>query len=684
MSALKVITNLFDSFHSNNIQYVHWKSNVNLDKALEGEDDLDILVSPNDEQKLYTVFSDLKIIRGYSEKDAWQKRIVHYYVLDELTASIVHIHLHFQLPIGYDYNKNFTLPVVEKVLAKRVLLHGVYISSPEHEYILLILRILIKNAFTPFLLSSPKTQIKLIKDSKIVTGSAYKEFLHLKNKVDASKLKESLENDFNFIDELIFRKCEATIEKNNSLKDFLKISSQLKKKLKPYRNKNEISSFIISFIRINKSRLLKVKRKFFGDPIKGTKLPEHGGRIFAFVGGDGAGKSTNISILKKNLSQNFKTTSIHIGKPPKSIIGFGLYYFSRVLQLMGIKKLGGSLMSMRLAIDRKRAYSRAEKLREKGIVVILDRIPLKGITAMDCPHIDSKKFPRLAKFERKKYKSIKGVGLLFVMKLNPEIALQRRPEDDPETLRIRSGQIWNGVWEYPYQIVIDTGELDFFQVEQRIMKEAWRNMVQPFKRMELVGISGTGKSTITEKFETLYSNVSKNLSLKDYPWQALKATIQYPKGAFCLIFSNRKNLPYRINFRINFLNSILLEFIKTKKSLNSHLILDQSIIFSYIIALKEGYITEKLLISEINKISDCFDFVVLLEASKRMLYERIKGREEQGVGRSKDMTFAEFCDFYDEYYSAFQVLGKTKLNLHKIDSSQTTPTEIAHTIMNQK
>ena len=67
-----------EALDKENIKYVHWKSNTNIDKALSGEDDLDILVDPNKKNEIYHLFKELKIIRGYSEKDSWQNEIFHY------------------------------------------------------------------------------------------------------------------------------------------------------------------------------------------------------------------------------------------------------------------------------------------------------------------------------------------------------------------------------------------------------------------------------------------------------------------------------------------------------------------------------------------------------------------------------------------------------------------------------
>lgn len=683
MEVLSFIKIFFEALDSNHIRYIHWKSNMNLHNALLGEDDLDILVHPEDNSILSEVFDKLDIIRGYSEKDVWQKDVVHYYGLDKTTGIIVHIHLHYALPVGYDYNKNFVLPVVDAVLEHKERLYDVNISAPEYEYVLLIVRILIKNALTPFLLSSPKTQLNLVRGKKIVTGYSLNEFNDLTQKINRNKLKEVIGRDFSFIGNDFFKECEKVIQVNSSLFTFLRVANKLKKKLKPYRTNNELYSFSISFVRINKNRLLKIKNKFFPKKIKGTKYPEYGGKIFAFIGGDGAGKSTNIEKLRKNLSKIFATTSIHVGKPPKSFIGGSLYYFSRILSLIGLKSIAKNTMYLRLAIDRKRAFQKAVKLRNKGIVVILDRIPMPNkITAMDTPRIDEKKYPRLSKFERKQYKEITGVDLLFVMKLNPEIALQRRPEDNPEQLRIRSGQVWTGEWSSPYCIVSDTGVLNFQEVEQRIMQNVWGELNIPYKKIELLGLSGVGKSSIVKKIADNYENILLNIKPKDFPTSFIKASLKYPQGLFSRFNPSGKNRLSRLSFNNYFLSDVITKLFNKRYSLNSHLVLDQSIVFSLVFSLKEALFSEAEFADKVNTVAPFFDFVVLLTAPKEVLFERVKTRKNQGVGRAKDMSYKEFEHFYDDYSTAFQQLYKTDLNILEIDSSKYSIEQVVELIIN--
>jgi thymidylate kinase len=476
MNSIKKILNAFEE---NNIDYVHWKSNTNIEQALSGADDLDILVDPLKKKEVYRLFKKQNIIRGFSKKDAWQNEIFHYFGMDIEKKELVHIHLHFLLEVGYDVDKSVNLPIIQKYIDSKIKYKYVYIPSVENEYILLIIRLLLKNAFIPFIMMLPTAQLKMYKKQKdgVVTGSAYLEYIDLNNRLDRDKLSNALDETFPFIEKTFFYECEKVIKENNSLNQYFLYSKKLKKMLSPYSYHGEMKSFFISFTRINKGRL----DKFLKNKINSKKIPENGGRIFAFVGGDGAGKSTNIEKLQNILNKHFYVKTIHIGRPKLHIIGNLLLIISKISKILGLKDLRQALIYLAIAYGRKKEFQEALKIKSNGGIVILDRIPLDGVTSMDCPRIHTiknNKFNWLSKIEKDMHKMIEGVDELIVLKLNPTIALERRPEDDPDELLIRSGQIWDKDFSHiEHSHVINT-ENSFDFVEKRILNIVWNAICQ--------------------------------------------------------------------------------------------------------------------------------------------------------------------------------------------------------------
>lgn len=473
---INTIKIFLDTLENNNIDYVHWKSNTNIEKALSGEDDLDILVDPKKKQEIYKLFKEHDIIRGYSKKDLWQNEIFHYFGMDINNKKLVHIHLHFLLEVGYDVDKSVNLPIVHEYIEEKEKHKYIYIPIVENEYILLIIRLLLKNAFIPFILMLPTTQFNSWKNQKkgIVTGSAYDEYIDLNNRINRDKLSKVLKKNFSFLEESFFYECEKIIDKNNSFLDYFKYSKKLKNELKQYRYHSEIKSFFISFYRINQGRI----NKLFNNEFKSKKIPATGGKIFAFVGGDGAGKSTNIEKLQNILKRHFYVKVIHIGRPKLYFIGNILLIISKILKTIGLKDLRQAFIYLAIAYGRKKEFLKALKIKEDGGLVILDRIPLDGITSMDSPriHTISNNYTFLSNIEKNMHSMIENVDELIVLKLNPNIALVRRPEDDPDELLVRSGQIWNKDFSRMSNAHVIITENSFDYVESEILKIIWMAM----------------------------------------------------------------------------------------------------------------------------------------------------------------------------------------------------------------
>ena len=172
---MKLIMTFLNSLNDAGVKYVHWKSNTNIKQALSGIDDLDVLVDPNNQKEFNHVLKNLKFIRAFSNKDNWQDGITNYIGLDAESQKLVHIHLHYKLSLGYDFDKCFTLPIVDNYL-KDITHYQNKISLPsyENEYCVLVIRLILKNSLMPFLLLLPNQQLKLIKNFKskgVVDGS---------------------------------------------------------------------------------------------------------------------------------------------------------------------------------------------------------------------------------------------------------------------------------------------------------------------------------------------------------------------------------------------------------------------------------------------------------------------------------------------------------------------------------
>jgi len=223
-----------------------------------------------------------------------------------------------------------------------------------------------------------------------------------------------------------------------------------------------------------------IRRRIFGKT-PGMQMSS-GGLLLAIVGGDGSGKTTAVSAMNQWLLREFEVSTIHMGKPSWSrmtILIRGVVKIGRLLARYPFTLEGSEsiiytpaakfpgyvwlIHEVCTARDRFLNYAKARKRANKGTIVICDRFPMTDLKLMDGPQVErltAKVRPNgfidfLARWEAKYYRKILPPDLLIVLRVVPEIALQRRRDSSPESVVARVGEIWDLEWGQTPAYVID-------------------------------------------------------------------------------------------------------------------------------------------------------------------------------------------------------------------------------------
>jgi thymidylate kinase len=178
----------------------------------------------------------------------------------------------------------------------------------------------------------------------------------------------------------------------------------------------------------------------------------------------------------------FTVEQVHLGRPPKSLTTLGVKVALALGRRAGLFRdlaeptappmdrsatpsTAWLLWHVCTARDRRRLYSRARRVAAEGGVVVCDRFPLAQLRSMDCPRTltfrDQPGQGRLARwliaYEGRQYSVFTSPDVLVVLRVDPEIAVRRKTDEDSAYVRRRSTEVWNASWDED-AVVIDAAQ----------------------------------------------------------------------------------------------------------------------------------------------------------------------------------------------------------------------------------
>jgi thymidylate kinase len=393
---------------------------------------------------------------------------------------LIRLRAHHQLLLGHELTWNYRLPIERQCLSSAGQ-DGVFRApAPEYQFIVFVLRSLLRHSTLDILVG------------RRATLDASEHLADLLARVNREGLRDIVDRDLPFLGAAAFDNCVEALRPTASTWSRLKARLQVLSRLQAHARR---PLAVEIFLRLCRRGLSAGRRQVSGRASK-FRL-NNGGAMIAIVGGDGAGKSTVVDALSGWLSRDFVTASVHLGKPSWSWTTATVRGILKVGQLLGLyppestiretlkqKSLMSTgypwlLREVCRARDRHLRYVRARRLAADGGLVISDRFPLPQIRIMDgpqaqrflghageAPQKDSflgpdpdDPLPRaLVKLEESYYQRIAAPEVLIVLRVNPEIAVERRIGEDPTAVRERSTEIWNLDWRHTNAHVIDASK----------------------------------------------------------------------------------------------------------------------------------------------------------------------------------------------------------------------------------
>ncbi len=475
-----LIRRLCEMLNVRRVNYVHWKSNNNIGRALSGVDDLDLLVDRRDSQLFLALVHEMGFRETVEHPSRRIPGIHHFYGFDDASGQLVHIHAHFQLVLGHDATKNYHLPTERAYLAAAQRDRLLPVADPSFELIIYVLRMVLK--FT--LYKNPL--------AKFDRTGQYDELEYLENLADQNQVDQIIRKQLPYLDPTLFAICLDAVRPGMSMLVRWKARRQLHVALRPYARRTRAHDV-----------WLKFKRTFFSAIVRGLRIKKRGkklargGIIIAIVGGDGAGKTTVIEQIVRHFATFVSVRSIHLGKPKRTLrtrvvrmlcmvdLAVRKYVFRRGSQRDSEGKSQSQLLRALRFVSKARdgylAYARACRFATGGGLVICDRWPVAGLRLMEAPQLaeraampgSSALVKALARIEGEYYSKTPAPDKVLVLRVPPEVAVARKPSEPAEWLRRRSQEVWDFDWQKVGAQVVDANKpLD--EVVSEVISATWQ------------------------------------------------------------------------------------------------------------------------------------------------------------------------------------------------------------------
>ncbi len=486
---LKSIQILLDALEEHQIRYCHWKSNEHLEEALNGDTDLDVLFDPVQRVELERVLDSCGLKRFRSTPLMQYNAIEDFIGFDKESARIWHLHTHYRMTLGEKHLKGYTVnPWTKLVLDnRRKDAQGIYCSACEDELVLLLVRMAMKLRWRDVGKRIGKddcAEMKWLIEHTQVMGIE-KHAVDIVGERAASEIKKLLSNN------VLTKKGQLRKLHRILLKELKFFTGYSRLKSRWLRHKREWHWFVGG-----------VKRRLgINNYMANRRVSPNGGNVIAFLGCDGAGKSTTLSYIKKELNKKLDVCTIYFGsgdgnssllrKPMKIIAkkvgGKGVghqvekeYSEKKSVTLKSrLYSLAKVIWAITLANEKKTKIRQQTIARNNGLIVLTDRYPQTLYPGCSDGPLLSKYegsglMGRIAQWERRIYASAaQNPPDLSVKLIVPTVvAIERKPEMTPEEIETKKAIIM-GLKLSENTIVVDTSR-PFEETRAEIMEAIWK------------------------------------------------------------------------------------------------------------------------------------------------------------------------------------------------------------------
>jgi hypothetical protein len=448
-----LLVRLAQALDAHRISYCQWKGHWSAHRWATGHGDVDLLVDHDG----ITAFREIAGRLGFKLATPPGERqiagVESYFGHDPAVPRLLHLHVHYRLILGDYWKTAYRIPLERAILDTAVPGSVFRVPAPTYQFLLLVLRLILRQRGRPLLW----TRTRWLSGVQIQLG-------YLEANSDREELATVLKRHLPSIDIAFFERCVRSLQGALGPVERAGLPRQLHLRLRSHARAPGVTALISAGV--EKALPRAVTRRLLYD----CMCLAGGGTAVALIGGDGAGKSTCARELGTWLAPNFATMRAHLGNPPRSLltiaVGGMLKAEQALYRLWRRESPGGShlelLRHLCTARDRYRLYEKVQRFTARGGIAICERYPVPQNRVLVGPSIPALlpvhpgPFARLLRnAEASCYDRILPPDALFVLRLDPELAVRRKPEEPADYVRERGRVVWNTDWSSTTARVID-------------------------------------------------------------------------------------------------------------------------------------------------------------------------------------------------------------------------------------
>jgi thymidylate kinase len=455
-----LVARLGEALHESGVGYCQWKGHGKRDRWANGLGDIDLLV----ERSAWERFARTLGALGF--KPAVQPRdpagVFHFYGLDDWTGQLIHVHAYTRLVLGAPSWAEYHVPLERALLDSASPAAVFRTPAPEVELLVLVLRTLLR--YTP---------LDVMREPPRFFFGALPEIERLAERTSLDALRGVLRQYLPAISPALFDRCREALDPRCGPGRRLVTRLLLARRLSPYLARAPLGAVTR---RLARRVLLFPRMRLAG-----------GGAVIALLGGDGSGKSTCARALVEWLQPELATRHLHLGRPRRSVATLacgGLLKAGRALRLP--QPFLAHLALLRLlgtARDRYAGYRSAQRFAAHGGIVICERFPTPENWALAGPseaqglgrEAVSPLADLLRQWERACYERITRPDLTFVLLLDADTAVERKPGEPAPYVRERAALTARADWSGSGALMIDAAQ-PLPQVLAALKTEIWRSL----------------------------------------------------------------------------------------------------------------------------------------------------------------------------------------------------------------